>query len=692
MKIDTVTIRGFRCFDAGGETIELDDLTCFVGPNASGKTAAMMALVRLFGETTGQRQVVPTDFHLGAGEDLNAVPSRSLSIECRLSFPELRAGEPPDSPAVPETFNQMIVDGPDATPYCRIRLEATWTNDGSLAGDVDQSTSWITTGSEDPEVIDNGHRRKVMAGDRTKIRVLYVPATRDPEQQVRGTAATAFGRLLDAISWGGADDALKAELEGLQTTVSSLAGVTSINAQVQAAWDGFYDGRAARQVAFQALDQDPASLLRRLAPSFRPGEGSQTMRVSDLGDGLRSLFSLSLSLGLFRVEELLRTRAIDAGFKAETAEKLPILTVFAVEEPENHLSPHHLGRVVDELDQVARADRAQVLISSHSPSIMGRVEPDHVRYFLGHELARSSHVRAVPLPSDDQDEAFKYVREGVRGFPELYFARLVILGEGPSEQLVLQRLFEASGTPLDKHLVSVAPLGGRHVNHFWRLLHGLGIPYLTLLDLDREKEGAGWCRIQYVRDQLVALHGAGNEALRFTDSQGSPQTLEEDQWDTLADRPVADVAGIDAWLSMLEERFGVFFSSPLDLDFSMLEAFPDVYQGLVPDGGGPRLPVPGSLEYSEAIGSRMRQVLAADVGSASPCLGSTYSEKQKGLFAWYKYLFLDRSKPVSHMRALLGINGQELATGAPAELRRLVDRARGLLGQSKQVDDVAPLA
>ncbi len=54
MKVESITIRGFRCFDEAGETIWFDDLTCFVGPNASGKTAAMVALARMFGEFGAQ--------------------------------------------------------------------------------------------------------------------------------------------------------------------------------------------------------------------------------------------------------------------------------------------------------------------------------------------------------------------------------------------------------------------------------------------------------------------------------------------------------------------------------------------------------------------------------------------------------------------------------------------------------------
>ena len=127
-----------------------------------------------------------------------------------------------------------------------------------------------------------------------------------------------------------------------------------------------------------------------------------------------SLFSLSFSLGLFRVEELLRKEAVPSGFNPEVSEEIPILTLFAVEEPENHLSPHYLGRVVNEFSGVANSGRAQVLVSSHSPAILGRVAPDNVRYFLGNESVSSTRVRDIPLPADRDDESFKYVREAVR--------------------------------------------------------------------------------------------------------------------------------------------------------------------------------------------------------------------------------------------------------------------------------------
>ena len=679
MKIESITIQGFRCFDQVGETIHLDDLTCFVGPNASGKTAALMALARVFGESKVQRQVVPPDFHLAPGEELKAKSPRTLLIECRLAFPELEEGHEANAGAVPETFNQMVVDEPGGTPYCRIRLEATWTNDGTLVGDVDQTISWILTSSDDPKVIEDGNSRRVQPGDRGKVRVVYIPATREPDQQIRATTATSFGRLLGALAWNGADESMKEKLIQLQDQLANLPGIQTLNTQIQEAWQRFYDGSVAREVAFQAFEQDPTALVKMLVPTFRPGEEGRTMGVSDLSDGMRSLFSLSLYLGLFQVEEQLRAIAVASGFKGEVADELPSLTVFAVEEPENHLSPHYLGRVVSNLLSVASDDRAQVLISSHSPSILGRVPADQVRYFLGHEQAPATRVKAIPLPSDDTDEAFKYVREAVRGFPELYFARLVILGEGPSEEIVLRRLFEANGTPLDTHFISVVPLGGRHVNHFWRLLHGLKIPFITLLDLDREKEGGGWGRVQYVRDQLVQRFGPGHEALRYAATNKKTRSLDERAFDKLDEKVATDAAGMDAWLRFFAERFKVFFSSPLDLDFSMLEAFPAVYKGLAPAPRGPRLPAQGARGYQDAVAQRMKQVLAADPSNAPADLGATYTAVQQELFAWYKYLFVDGSKPVAHMRALLMIDEEDLYAGAPEVLKQLVLKARALV-------------
>lgn len=669
MRIASIEIKGFRCFDDVGQAILLDDFTCFVGPNASGKTAAMLALVRMFGERQADRSITKSDFHLAPGEKLGSKKERSLSIEVRLVFPDLERREPVQgssecgeghdsySDAIPEVFNQMIVDEPGGTPYCRIRLESSWINDGTADGDITQALYWITApiGTEETD----GHRHPVRAWQRARIRVVYEAASRDPARQMRPRVDSSFGTLLRAVDWDGSEEKIKRHVHELAEILSDLPGLRSLNENIQRAWTDLYDGQIAGHVVFARPSEEPTSLLESIDVTFEPDELGNAMSARDLSDGLRALFALSLPMGLYSVGEKIRSLAEGSGFVESVRDQLPYLTIFAVEEPENHLSPHYLGKVVAALQGVAAGTHAQVVVSSHSPSILQRVEPEHVRYFLGGETRTVTQVRLIPLPPVDGGEVYKYVREAVRGYPELYFSRLVVLGEGPSEAIVFRKVFEASGAPLDVLFISVVPLGGKHVHHFWRLLTGLGIPHITVLDLDKGRKTGGLDRIQYVIDQLTMLHGNDVEQEIARAKVSEPDDEE------------------GAVIRLLGETYNVFFFAPLDLDWAMLQAFPEVYKAQAPDGRGPRWP-DAEPKRSETLRNRARQVLGADDGEE---IGPEYDEEQYEFFAWYKYLFLDRSKPTAHRTALVHLlEDPDWYQRLPDPLPRIVDRAVSLVG------------
>jgi predicted ATP-dependent endonuclease of OLD family len=46
----------------------------------------------------------------------------------------------------------------------------------------------------------------------------------------------------------------------------------------------------------------------------------------------------------------------------------------------------------------------------------------------------------LSLP-EDADEQAKYISEAVKAYPEIYFAKLVVLGEGDSEQVILPKMW-----------------------------------------------------------------------------------------------------------------------------------------------------------------------------------------------------------------------------------------------------------
>jgi predicted ATP-dependent endonuclease of OLD family len=583
------------------------ELVCLIGQNSSGKTALMMALARMFSENHIERGVTASDFYLGKGEALDAAAKRRLFIEAKLAFPELETDNP-SAVSIPECFNQMIVDDPGGTPYCRIRLAATWENDGTPEGDIEQQISWVRLPWSDIDVQDE-QLKKVRATERARIQVVYVPATRDAAALSRSTSTAAFGKIFRGLDWSSQTEVLERQLLTLKENVDRIPGVSKVNENVQSAWRAFYDGSVNAHVAFGAIDTDPSRLVSALEPSFSPDEQGRANPSSRLSDGLLSLFTLSLPLGLFKLADAIRSAPEGAGFHVNVAASLPSLMIFVVEEPENHLAPHYLGKVVAALNAISGLDGCQVVISSHSPSILKRIQPDQVRYFLGGETRPHSEVKSITLPEDDTDEAFKYVREAVRGYPELYFSRLVILGEGPSEEIVLKGLFEESGAPLDSYFISVVPLGGRHVNHFWRLLHDLQIPFLTLLDLDKEKANAGWGRLQYVRDKLVALHGVSSDKLVFKDRHNCKKSLADSYFNDLdAKSVISDSDELAYLVKVFERSYDVFFSSPLDLDLCMLKSFNEAYTNQAPASGGPRIPDDAAAR-EEALGKCVRQVL-----------------------------------------------------------------------------------
>src|SRR5581483_7266986 len=149
-----------------------------------------------------------------------------------------------------------------------------------------------------------------------------------------------------------------------------------------------------------------------------------------------------------------------------------------------------------------------------------RVTPESIRY-LRLDERRTTVVKHIELPEDEP--AYKFVREGVQAFPELYFSRLVVLGEGDSEEIVLPRLMAARGILTDDASVSVVPLGGRHVNHFWRLLNALGIPHVTLLDLDVARHQGGWGRVRYAAKQLLGYANVAPNDLTDDDIDEIPE-------------------------------------------------------------------------------------------------------------------------------------------------------------------------
>lgn len=623
MKLQTIRLSNFQSFGAAPTDIRLEEITYLIGPNGSGKTAALQALCRLFAFDPSLRRILRSDFHVPFNE-VAPPAERRLWIEADFLFPELV--EDKDNSTVAPHFGHMRLDEVDGTPRVRFRLSATI----GMDGDIEESMVYVLDINADGSPLTIA---QVPRSERNHIHVHYLPARRDPADHIAYGANALLGRMLRAVNW----DAERTVIKGLTDQISdSLAANPSINAfsaSLKTAWSALHKGSFFADPKLTFVASEIESLLRHMSVSFTPGHDEQLVDFSRLSDGQKSMLYLSLVLS----SQAIGRAVLAEEDKSFDAVKLrpPVFTVVAVEEPENSLSPHYLGRIVSALNSMTGDGDAQALIATHAPSMLRRVAPERIRY-LRLTQERTSRITHIQLP-ERTDDAHKFVREAVQAFPEIYFSRFVVLGEGDSEEIALPRLLQVKGAPVDESAVTIAPLGGRHVNHFWRLLSALQIPYLTLLDLDVARYAAGWGRIKYVNDQLSL----------YEPSKVLPADHGIPTWKD-ATHKVRDYGN---YLAALEER-DVYFSYPMDLDFSMLLSFPDAY----------------GVKEDEPDESTIKAVLGKIHHDASQ-----YSKDEQKLFNTYHQRFKLGSKPAAHIDALAQLTDEELLADMPASLSRLAD-------------------
>lgn len=642
MYLSRLRLKNFQSFGPTPKTIDLEEDTTFLlGSNGSGKTAAMVALARMFAVEPSLRQVRLSDFHV----DLDGVGSTDLWVET-----EFVAAPHVSEATIPAFFDDMRLFADDGHPRVRIRLQARIDD----ADEVIEQLVFVTDVDTDDEPTGTS---TVSAHDRRSVQVHYLPARRDPRQHLEHSTYSMLGRLLRSIDW--TDN--KATVADLSKQISDAIGsngpLKALAGELDTVWKSVHSGTYFQTPALAFAAADLSGLLRHLTVAFSPAPGQPSVEWTRLSDGEQSAFYLSLVLALHSIGQEATTASITGVDAARL--RAPSYSILAIEEPENSLSPHHLGRIMRRVGTFAADGSAQVVMSSHSPAVVHRTPPTAIRC-LRLDDARTSQVTKVDLPPDS-DEAYKFVSQAVQAYPELYFARLVILGEGDSEQAVLPRLIEAHDIEADTSCVSVVPLGGRHVNHFWRLLNSLQIPYITLLDLDLGRHGGGWGR---VRDALKYLKEfPGTSALPAPDNDlidGLPSWDDPD--------PFYDHARHQGALEYLEAR-NVFFSAPLDLDFAMIRAFPKAYN-LDDD-----LEAPDNKVLASVLG---KSVVAKD-GTLMTFRRDQYAAEELTYFSTYHQRFKLGSKPAEHLEALTRIPNPDLKSGAPAALLRVAAAASARL-------------
>jgi putative ATP-dependent endonuclease of OLD family len=659
MRISELTLCNFKSFGEELQHVPFDELTALIGANSTGKTSLITALLRLFGQKNSERNLTKHDFHLSPYVNPKDVEEINLLIEAKIEFPELMNSKVEEINTIPNFIKQIIIDGPNKPPYIRIRLVGKWIQGQTPEGNIEQEIFYVTVPfGEDEE--DSIH--SIPLHHRNLIQMIYVPAMRDPAIQLKNATGTLLWRIFNNIGWPDKfSENIKEATVPVIELFNKVEDVNKIQEVLNVEWNKYHrESRYKKaEIIFNSSDLD--TILKNIEVAFSPNEEGALTSIIGLGDGLKSLFYITLVSSLLEIEQNIES------------ENKPLLNILAVEEPENHISPHLLGRVVANLNKISEKSNSQVVLSSHNSSIIKRISPEQIRHLQ--IVEGKTIINNIKLP-EKTSEAYTYIKEAIKAYPELYFSKLVILGEGDSEEIILPKILNAFDIYPDDTSISIVPLGGRYVNHMWKLLNQLSIPHVTLLDLDRERHGGGWGRIKYVLNQLnennrcsVELRSVIKRNTVTGNSRSYTYSIEEVQ--DFHTRDVLNIKQMDNWIKKLEKE-NVYFSYPLDIDFSMLKSFRTEYKGTMTNG--PQMAKEGSKEYDKKLKNSIIATLKSEKST-----GDTYSTEERALMIWYNSLFLGRSKPSTHIEALIEVDNNDFLSKAPKELLKLAKKIEELI-------------
>lgn len=116
-----------------------------------------------------------------------------------------------------------------------------------------------------------------------------------------------------------------------------------------------------------------------------------------------------------------------------------------------------------------------------------------------------------------------------------------------------------------------------------------------------------------------------------------------------------------SWLTYLE-RYGVYFSEPIDLDFMMLEAYPKAY----------------GIENTRELEAPSESTINAVLGKVHLSEGSLGSDRLR-LFETYQRVFKLGSKPSAHIEALSRLSDEELLSNLPPVFERMFGMISGMV-------------
>ncbi len=506
MHLSLVEIENYRIFGEGSDKLNLQlqsGLNLIVGENNSGKSAIMDALRLLLG-TRDQEflRVTPQDFHVRNGQ-----PATRFSIRC--TFDDLDD----DEAAMFLEWLELVrqADG-STTPRLTVHLEARRRDERERRSRFDRLLDITVTAGPDAD------GRAFDGATRECLRATYLKPLRDAEQELQAKRGSRLSQIL------GVHPDLAAQKDD-QDEGTLISIMVKANTAVRD-----------HAVLIDRMNELNGTYLTQLTL----GDDALRARISVAPMNLRAILErLALSIAEEALEDVRHGLGLDnllfiaTEFLLLQGPQAP-LRLALIEEPEAHLHPQLQLRLMAFLEaQLSHAERpVQVILSSHSPHLASSVDLESVVFMRkGRAFPMASTFTGL-APADYGH--LRYFLDVTKA--NLFFARGVMIVEGPAEQLLLPALADVLGRSLSKFGVSIVSVGSTGLFRYARVFHrrdgqsmDVRVACLTDRDLpppEAKTPGGGLGPLVQANrktvDELSPAEIAGHVARRREKSEGGP--------------------------------------------------------------------------------------------------------------------------------------------------------------------------
>lgn len=430
MKFESVTIKNFRNFK--NITVELANKNIFFGLNDVGKTNFLYALRFVFDKEIRKNNLLDSDFHKKNIEN-------PIEIIVKIDISDIGCT---DNQKLRAKLKGAILS---SQKKVYIKLEGEYNKSELMANPI---MYW----GGDLDTLQEMKPRGYMYEIDYVLNVIYIDSYVDVDKLFKKNVANLVKNEVDEDKK--ILDEIDKTVQSLNSKIASLSGIRNFEKKITPEYKKYRNDEVSISVKSEIAIK---GLYSNIIPYVKRDNAEELYPTS--GEGRKKLLAYSIF-------ELM---AID------NAEKK--INIFLIEEPENHL--HRSMQIA--LSRILFNDEKYkyLFVSTHSPYILHEMdEVNLVRIFNETKIDSISEFYKVPEKFTNNKKMLN------KGLSEAIFADTVLLVEGPSEEMLFEKVLSVVNPFYEANGIYILAVNGIGFRPYYEILDRLSIRNIIKTDND----------------------------------------------------------------------------------------------------------------------------------------------------------------------------------------------------------------